>query len=289
MRPFKKRKSPEEEEKFLMNLFSKYIGKKIDTSLLRSRFNELFDIFYSSLLAVLLVVVFLSLSGCAMTGGPNIKTINKNPLFLTANDHNDFGRILLHGEKIQHEIPIKLPANAPSILSDYKSNFSPTGVKRQNYPNNPSGHDGIDISVPIGYPVLAVADGIVVKSYTSSIGGNMIVIEHGIDKNGFIVGTSYLHNDENLVLEGDPVKRGQYIARSGHTGSFRGGVPHLHFEVFRVKNRNDIEPFCDGYWWSHPDNPHKYWMDGRGKITCFDRNTNYVNDNLKFVYPVLCK
>jgi len=29
MWPFNKRKSPEEEEKFIMNLFGKYIGKKI--------------------------------------------------------------------------------------------------------------------------------------------------------------------------------------------------------------------------------------------------------------------
>jgi murein DD-endopeptidase MepM/ murein hydrolase activator NlpD len=54
--------------------------------------------------------------------------------------------------------------------------------------------------------------------------GNLIIMRHD---NSII--TVYAHNEENLVKEGDTVKRGQSIAKVGDTGSANG--VHLHFEV----------------------------------------------------------
>lgn len=88
-------------------------------------------------------------------------------------------------------------------------------------------HDGIDISVPEGTPVRAAADGDVVYSSHRLTGyGNLIIIRHTHD-----MFTAYAHNQSNLVRRGAHVKRGEIIARAGHTGHASG--PHLHFEVRR--------------------------------------------------------
>lgn len=84
-------------------------------------------------------------------------------------------------------------------------------------------HQGMDIATPIGTPVKAAADGIVVMSggpYFYS--GNMVILEHGHN-----LTTIYAHLDSVSVKAGDTVKKGQIIARSGKTGRVTG--PHLHW------------------------------------------------------------
>ncbi len=86
-------------------------------------------------------------------------------------------------------------------------------------------HNGIDIAVPVGTPIYAAADGVVIYSDNWLSGyGNMIIIKH---KSNFF--TIYAHNSKNLVRKGDRVKKGQKIALSGMTGRATG--PHLHFEI----------------------------------------------------------
>jgi len=88
-------------------------------------------------------------------------------------------------------------------------------------------HDGIDIAVPEGTPVRASASGEVVYASGRLRGyGNMIIIRHSHD-----MFTAYAHNKVNLVRRGKHVKRGDIIARAGHTGRATGS--HLHFEVRR--------------------------------------------------------
>jgi murein DD-endopeptidase MepM/ murein hydrolase activator NlpD len=89
----------------------------------------------------------------------------------------------------------------------------------------PHFHTGIDLAAPIGTPVMAAADGIVVAVAHTTVGyGNYVMIAHG----GGIV-TLYAHLLETDVSEGDRVARGKKIGLEGSTGLSTG--PHLHFEV----------------------------------------------------------
>jgi len=86
-------------------------------------------------------------------------------------------------------------------------------------------HDGIDIGAPKGTKVHAAADGEVLFSGWGPTGyGRLVLIKHS-EK----VFTVYAHNQKNLVKKGARVKRGQVIAKVGHSGRARGY--HLHFEV----------------------------------------------------------
>ena len=86
-------------------------------------------------------------------------------------------------------------------------------------------HDGIDIAAPLGTPVKSADSGKVIYSGNEIKGyGNIIIIKHGP-----IFSSVYAHNAENLVREGDLVKRGQMIARVGQTG--RAHQAHLHFQI----------------------------------------------------------
>lgn len=89
-------------------------------------------------------------------------------------------------------------------------------------------HYGIDLGVPVGTPVYAVADGVVTNSYYSSSYGNVVFVYHP-NVNGKAYETVYAHLSSRSVSVGDVVKQGQVVGLSGNTGDSTG--PHLHFEV----------------------------------------------------------
>lgn len=90
-----------------------------------------------------------------------------------------------------------------------------------------------DLPVPVGTPVAASADGIVLKAFNGWNGGygNYVVIEHPdfVMDSGFAIQTLYAHLSDLLVVPGDKVKKGQVIGLSGSTGHSTG--PHVHFEI----------------------------------------------------------
>lgn len=106
-----------------------------------------------------------------------------------------------------------------------------TGISA-GYPNYSSGryHGGIDFPCPTGSKVVAAQDGIVitVKRLDYSY-GYYVMIYHGTDAKGRSVVTLYAHNSSILVSNGQSVKKGEQIAKSGSTGNSTG--PHCHFEV----------------------------------------------------------
>ena len=101
-------------------------------------------------------------------------------------------------------------------------------------------HTGIDLAVPLGTPVFAAADGVVMlaRPMADSGGqlvgyGNYVIIQHDAG-----LKTLYGHLLTIGVKEGDVVHRGQLIGLVGSTGNSTG--PHTHFEV-RIEN-SPVDP-----------------------------------------------
>src|SRR5690606_15478521 len=86
-------------------------------------------------------------------------------------------------------------------------------------------HHGTDY---IGFThIHAVADGYVTYSgYMNNAAGNTIRIDHG---NG--VASRYMHNERNLVRNGQTVRAGDIIAVMGDTGNATGKCCHLEISI----------------------------------------------------------
>jgi murein DD-endopeptidase MepM/ murein hydrolase activator NlpD len=85
-------------------------------------------------------------------------------------------------------------------------------------------HLGFDLAVTAHTPVVAANDGKVVWAAPLGIYGNCIVVDHG-----YTLQSIYGHLSEIGVKEGDMVKRGQVMGKSGSTGL--AGGDHLHFSM----------------------------------------------------------
>ena len=96
-------------------------------------------------------------------------------------------------------------------------------------------HAGLDFAMPIGTPIYATANGVVLSAGIQPGYGHMVEIRHNF---GF--GTRYGHlNGKYLVKQGDFVRKGDIIAYSGNSGLSTG--PHLHYEIrFISKALNPI-------------------------------------------------
>ena len=84
-------------------------------------------------------------------------------------------------------------------------------------------HTGADFAVPIGTPVLAVADGKIENANWGKAYGKQVIQK--VD-GGWVI---YAHLNATRVKPGATVKKGQIVGESGNTGNSTG--PHLHFEM----------------------------------------------------------
>jgi septal ring factor EnvC (AmiA/AmiB activator) len=103
------------------------------------------------------------------------------------------------------------------------------------FPNVKVPNNGVDIGVPVGTAVKAVAKGRV--DYTSdnyASYGQIVILNHGDSYY-----TLYAHLSDIAVSVGQEVTAGQTIGRSGETGSLKG--PILHFEVRKGSTALDPE------------------------------------------------
>jgi len=113
----------------------------------------------------------------------------------------------------------------PGLLLNYRS----TLLQAMGDPGN-----AMDIAMPEGTPIIAAREGVVVKTQNSQSGrgpnpsGNFVRILHPDGTMGV-----YLHlmRGSVVVAEGQRVRQGQMLAKSGNTGNSTG--PHLHFVVQR--------------------------------------------------------
>lgn len=92
-------------------------------------------------------------------------------------------------------------------------------------------HSGIDLRAPQGTAIRVAASGYVARAKNGGLGYSYVMIIHNDS-----FSTIYGHLSEILVEEGEYIKRGGIIGRSGGlpgtsgAGKFSTG-PHLHFEV----------------------------------------------------------
>jgi len=109
---------------------------------------------------------------------------------------------------------------------------SPFGNRPGGHGVKPGFHPGIDYATAVGTPIQAMADGVVTKVGNEKSGwGNYVLINHGS------VSTRYAHLSHISVRQGQTVKRGQVIGKSGGikgaAGSGNSTGPHLHTEVLQ--------------------------------------------------------
>jgi murein DD-endopeptidase MepM/ murein hydrolase activator NlpD len=102
-------------------------------------------------------------------------------------------------------------------------------------------HNAIDIMAAKGTPVLAAADGTVVRLFQSDKGGTTLYVR-GTD-NRTIYYYAHLDRYAEGIAENKFVRRGDVIAYVGDTGNAGAGNFHLHFAIWTT---DDPKRYFDG-------------------------------------------
>jgi len=174
----------------------------------------------------------------------------------------------------QISIAISLPPEAPSVSQLYWR--LPKAASKQ---GGRVEHLGIDITAKRGTPVIAPADGRIIWSLFEPLFGHRVVIDHGKDRQGRRLRSSYWHLSTRSVRVGDQVKRGQKLGGVGRTGVLAGGILHLHFAVLRDSETGKLDEV----------DPSLFWIGGVGKVVCFNQLGPRSGPSFKLTYPVACR
>ena len=162
-----------------------------------------------------------------------------------------------------------LPQEFAPIINKYGVEGMPYGEGR---------HPGIDYLLPIGTPIVAVSDGIIVyvgDDYKDEIygGGFGVIIKHADSFFSF-----YYHLSSILVTDGEKIKRGKRIGLSGKSNN---GFPHLHFGLLKNAKKGSGGKFSQSY------NPNNYWLNDEPQ--CFNPQYDYSRtSNKEITFPVEC-
>jgi murein DD-endopeptidase MepM/ murein hydrolase activator NlpD len=157
-----------------------------------------------------------------------------------------FDGIFSMGSYFDHDLPITFDQSADN--NGYVLTFCGERTGGQD------GHPGYDWAMPIGTPLLAVADGVVLQAgegppqfcpYLNQVTTGLLVVLGHVAPSGEEFVSLFGHVSQVLVTAGEHVTAGQRIALSGTTGCSAG--PHLHFEVGRVIGARRIQ--IDPYGW----------------------------------------
>lgn len=112
----------------------------------------------------------------------------------------------------------------PSIWPVYGRLQGAWGMRIDPFSGEGTFHRGVDLCAPVGTPVRATADGVVVQAGRLSGYGRLVIIDHGKG-----LQTYYAHLSRFTVFPGQEIRRGEVIGAVGSSG--RVTAPHLHYEV----------------------------------------------------------
>src|SRR3712207_5618342 len=140
--------------------------------------------------------------------------------------------LAIRAEEDQRLAPFFTPVTRPRLWEGRFTRPVPGQVvtsfgEQRTYNNGPvvPHHNGADIAVGAGQPVLAPGRGKVVMIEQLRLRGNVVVLDHGLG-----VYTLYAHLSTVDAQVGQTVEKGQPFAKVGSTGLSQG--PHLHWELW---------------------------------------------------------
>ncbi len=96
-------------------------------------------------------------------------------------------------------------------------------------------HTGVDWANPIGTPIMAAGNGVVIRAEMTSGYGNRVELQH---VNGYVTTYNHMSRFGRGIREGVKVRQGQIVGYLGSTGLSTG--PHLHYEV--IINGHFVDP-----------------------------------------------
>lgn len=92
-------------------------------------------------------------------------------------------------------------------------------------------HRAIDLLAPTGTPVVAVADGHIIRKHSSELGG-LTVYQVGPDS-AWVFYYAHLDRYADGLRAGQAVAQGDTLGYVGETGN--APIPHLHFAVWKAR------------------------------------------------------
>jgi murein DD-endopeptidase MepM/ murein hydrolase activator NlpD len=98
-------------------------------------------------------------------------------------------------------------------------------------------HTGVDWGAPIGTPIFAAGNGVIIKAGWDAGYGRRVEIQHA---NGYVTTYNHMSGFARGTVEGAHVTQGQVIGYLGDSGLATG--PHLHYEV--IINGNFVDPMA---------------------------------------------
>jgi murein DD-endopeptidase MepM/ murein hydrolase activator NlpD len=140
------------------------------------------------------------------------------------------------------------------VITKTASGFKVTTQFKEVDKLHPSGHTGIDISLPEGSPLFSIGNGHIeniVNYHSENIGKGIYV---RLDSGEKVI-YGHLSDTPNNIHIGDKVEVGDLIAYSGNTGRSTGG--HLHLGLRDSQSNEFIDPTKYADMAVSKDNP---WM-----------------------------
>ena len=149
---------------------------------------------------------------------------NQSNAFYFFNDEGEDGHYDINGKSVKKAL-MKTPINGARLSSPY-------GMRKHPIDGYNKMHRGTDFAAPMGTPIMASGDGVVIKASWCGGGGNCVKIRHNSSYS-----TVYAHMSKFAanIKKGKRVKQGQTIGYVGSTGKSTG--PHLHYEVIHNGKR----------------------------------------------------